>query len=138
MATVPAGSTLRRRGAAALLVAVASLARAEPPCDADVGAEAFATKCATCHTVAAGQNGPVGPSLYGVVGRRPASAPGFTYSAAMAGRTEPWSAAMLDWFLLDPPARVPGTLMAFSGLKNDGARAAVICFLATLGQSPTH
>ena len=79
-----------------------------------------------------GQNGPAGPSLYGVVGRRPASAPGFTYSAAMASRSEQWSVATLDWYLLDPPARVPGTYMAFSGLRNDGARAAVICFLGPL------
>lgn len=130
----PASGCSLRAGAAALLGLVALNARAGPPCDIRAGAEVFATKCATCHTVDLGQNGPVGPSLYGIVGRRPASTSGFTYSAAMASRMEPWSAATLDWFLLDPPARVPGTNMAFSGLKNDGARAAVICFLGTLGE----
>jgi len=127
-----------RAGAAALLGLMASAVRAEPPCDVRAGAEVFATKCATCHTAVAGQNGPVGPSLHGIVGRRPASTPGFTYSAAMASRAEPWSAATLDWYLFDPPARMPGTYMAFSGLKNDGARAAVICFLSTLGQTLTR
>jgi cytochrome c len=131
MAAVAAGSMRRRRGATgALLVAVASLARAEPPCDANAGAEVFATKCATCHTALAGQNGPVGPTLFGVVGRRPASIAGFSYSSAMNDRREPWTRASLDWFLFDPPNRIPGTLMAFSGLKNDSARAAVICYLA--------
>ncbi len=128
----------RRAGAAALLTMAASTAFAKPPCDVRTGADVFATKCATCHSFVAGQNGPAGPSLYGVVGRRPASAPGFTYSAAMASRTEPWSTATLDWYLLDPPARVPGTYMAFSGLRNDGARAAVICFLGTLDQTVTR
>ena len=131
------GATAAAVSAAALLVAVASTARAEPPCDVRAGAEVFATKCGACHTAVPGQNGPAGPSLHGVVGRRPASTPGFAYSAAMASRTEAWSAATLDWYLDDPPARVPGTTMAFSGLKNDGARTAVICFLKTLDNPPT-
>lgn len=130
MTTLLAGSARRCCGAAALLVATASLASAEPSCDANAGAEVFVNKCGTCHTALAGQNGPVGPTLFGVVGRRPASIAGFSYSSAMSSRREPWTPAALDWFLFDPPSRLPGTLMAFSGLKNDTARAAVICYLA--------
>jgi cytochrome c len=120
-------------GASALLLAVASLACAQAPCDANLGAEVFVTKCATCHTVQSGQNGAAGPSLYGVVGRRPASVAAFSYSSSMTDRRELWTSATLDWFLVDPPNRVRGTYMAFSGLKNDSARAAVICYLATQG-----
>jgi cytochrome c len=120
-------------GASALLLAVASLACAQAPCDATMGAEVYVTKCGACHTVLSGQNGAVGPSLYGIVGRRPASVAAFSYSPSMTDRRELWTPATLDWFLVDPPNRVPGTYMAFSGLKNDPARAAVICYLATLG-----
>ncbi len=137
MIRVSAFQYIRLAGAAALLVSAASIASAGSPCDIRAGAEVFATKCATCHTVVPGQNGPAGPNLHGVVGRRPARAPGFAYSAAMASRTEAWTAATLDWYLIDPPARVPGTTMAFSGLKNDDARAAVLCFLQTLDNTPT-
>jgi len=135
MVTGPDSRAVRRIGATVLLIAVASLARAEPPCDATAGAEVFATKCATCHTVLAGQNGPVGPSLFGVVGRRPASVGGYAYSPSMSSRREPWTLAVLDWFLIDPLGRVPGTNMAFTGLKNDSARAAVICYLADQGRA---
>jgi cytochrome c len=106
--------------------------RAADTCDVAAGADIYAAKCALCHSVVENQNGTVGPSLYGVVGRRPAKAPQFAYSASLAALTEVWSTARLDWFLLDPPTRVPGTYMAFSGLRNDSARAAVICYLGTL------
>jgi cytochrome c len=105
-------------------------------CDIDAGAEVFDAKCATCHSIMTGQPGSLGPNLFGIVGRRPASVPGFSYSAALRARTELWTPAALDWYLIDPPARIPGTYMAFSGLKNDVARAVVICFLKAFGDAP--
>ena len=111
--------------------------RAADVCDVAAGADVYATKCALCHSVVENENGAVGPGLYGVVGRQPAKAPQFAYSAALGALTEAWSAARLDWFLRDPLTRVPGTYMAFSGLANDSARAAVICFLGTLRSTTT-
>jgi cytochrome c len=113
-----------------------SASRAAQSCDADAGAEVFAVKCATCHSIVKDQPGALGPNLLGIVGRRPASVLGFSYSAALRTRTELWTPALLDWYLIDPPDRVPGTYMAFSGLKNDAARAAVICFLETAAGTP--
>ena len=117
---------------------VASNAHADESCDARPGAEVYATKCAVCHSLIAGEPGAVGPSLFGIVGRRPASVPGFVYSAAMKSRSDLWTPATLDWYLIDPPGRVPGTYMAFSGLKSSAARAALICFLGTVRKSLTH
>lgn len=113
----------------AALLGVATAVQAAAPCETERGAVVFADKCAICHSAEPTGRSIVGPPLFGIVGRRPASIAGFAYSAAMASRTDPWSPALLDWYLLDPPGRVPGTYMAFSGLKNDAARAAVICFL---------
>ncbi len=73
----------------------------------------------------------MGPPLFNVVDRRPASIPGFAYSEPMRARTDIWTVAALDWFLSDPPNRVPGTYMAFLGIKRDSARADLICYLQT-------
>ncbi|QUD90306.1 c-type cytochrome [Phenylobacterium montanum] len=116
---------------AGALLAATSGAQANPSCDARPGADIYSAKCATCHSIVKDQPGTVGPSLWGVIGRRPASERGFAYSAAMSARKDRWSPAVIDWFLTDPPGRVPGTYMAFSGLKDAAARAAVICFLGT-------
>ncbi len=110
----------------------AATSEAAEPCGVEAGAEIYSAKCSLCHSVVENQNGTIGPSLYGVVGRRPGRAPGFNYSAALISLAEIWSPKRLDWFLQDPPTRVPGTLMAFSGLRSDDARFAVICYLASL------
>ncbi len=49
--------------------------------DAEAGKKVF-NKCAACHSVEAGKN-KVGPSLFGVVGRKAGSVEGYNYSAAM-------------------------------------------------------
>jgi cytochrome c len=115
-----------------LTVLGAATSEAVEPCDVEAGAEIYSAKCALCHSVALNQNGTVGPSLYGVVGRPPGGAPGFNYTAALTKLAGIWSRERLDWFLQDPSGRVPGTLMAFSGLHKDEARSAVICYLASL------
>jgi cytochrome c len=43
-----------------------------------------------------------------------------------------WSREKLDRYLIDPQAMVPTTYMAFTGLKRDTDRGAVICFLESL------
>ncbi|MGO9392588.1 c-type cytochrome [Rhodoblastus sp.] len=98
--------------------------------DADAGKKVF-NKCAVCHTAVAGKNG-LGPSLFGVVGRPSASAPGFNYSDAMKGAGKTWDDATLDAYLADPKAVVPGNKMAFAGLPKPEDRANVIAYLATL------
>jgi len=102
------------------------------PCNPEQGADVYANKCAICHSVVEGHNGVVGPSLFGIIGRIPARAPAFSYSASMTNLKDPWTERRIDWFLQDPPARVPGTYMAFTGLRDPAARAAVVCYLVRL------
>jgi cytochrome c len=99
--------------------------------DADAGARVFKTQCGTCHAVVAGRN-LVGPSLFGVVGRKAGDLPGFRYSAANKGADFVWDEARLDPYLANPKAVIPGTSMLYAGLKNDEQRADVIAYLATL------
>lgn len=106
--------------------------------DAAAGAKA-AKVCAACHNFDAAGTNKVGPGLWGVVGRKPASHPGFTYSAGMtdfAGSHDAWTDEMLDAYLADPKKEVPGNKMAFAGLKKPDVRADVIAYLRTLSDSP--
>ena len=74
----------------------------------------------------------VGPTLKGVVGRKVASVEGYKYSDAMKafGATGAvWDEATLAAYLPDPRAYVPGTKMAFAGLKNPQEVADIIAYL---------
>lgn len=96
--------------------------------------EALFGRCAVCHTVEPGKH-KLGPSLAGVVGRAAASAKGFSYSPAMKAHGDAgvvWAADTLDPYLADPRGVVPGTRMAFPGLKDETDRADVIAYLETL------
>lgn len=118
-----------------LLIAVAPLALAfAAPARADGDAAAgkivFA-KCAICHTTDPAKKG-IGPTLFGVVGRKSATVPGYAYSEAMKSVNVTWDPATLDKYLTNPRAMVPGTKMLFPGLPKEEDRANVIAYLATL------
>jgi cytochrome c len=94
-------------------------------------APAAFNQCKACHKVEAGKNG-VGPSLFGVFGRKAGSAEGFSYSPAMASAGFNWDAAKLTAYIADPKATVPGNKMAFAGLKKPEDVAAVVEYLKGL------
>ena len=101
--------------------------------DAQKGQQVF-KQCALCHTNEAGKN-KVGPSLFGVIGRKAGTEPGFSYSSSMkefgeSGHT--WTPEQLDSYLVDPRKVVTGTKMIFPGLKKEDDRQNVIAYLETL------
>jgi cytochrome c len=125
----------------------ASTAAAAPPAPAPIGlllatadpahGEAYTHKiCIACHNFQEGQANKVGPLLYGVVGRDKASAPGYTYSAALKSKGGKWTFADLNTWLTKPSAYAPGTKMAYAGIENDKTRADVIDYLRTLSANP--
>jgi cytochrome c len=97
--------------------------------DAAKGEKVFA-QCRACHVAEPGVNR-VGPSLWGVVGRTAGSIEGFRYSKANQNSGLVWSEEQLFTYLEAPQRTIPGTIMAFGGLKNPQDRADIIAFLKT-------
>lgn len=95
--------------------------------DAAKGKRVFA-QCMTCHTVQEGRNN-VGPSLYQIVGRHSGMVEGFAYSDANKNANVTWTEDNLFTYLEKPQAFIPGTIMAFPGLRNPQDRADVIAYL---------
>lgn len=111
--------------------ASATAARATPTPVAAAGPPESFKQCAICHKVEPGQHG-LGPSLAGVFGARSAHAGGFNYSDAMESANLTWNQATLDRYLANPQGVVPGTTMAFAGVKDAAKRAEIIAYLKTL------
>jgi cytochrome c len=92
--------------------------------------------CTSCHTFDQGGQDRTGPGLWGVVGRNVASHGSFAYSSAIRAQSGNWTYERLDHWLANPAKAVPGTKMAFAGLRRPEDRANVIAFLSTLSTSP--
>jgi cytochrome c len=116
---------------ASVLILSAAGVRAQ---SAESGERVFNQQCKTCHTVEKDGKSPVGPNLFGVVGRKAATVPGYDYSDAMKKSDITWDEATLGEYLKDPKAKVPGGKMAFVGLKRPPQIADVIAYLKKAGQ----
>ncbi|MGN6356887.1 MAG: c-type cytochrome [Novosphingobium sp.] len=88
-------------------------------------------QCVACHSPKAGVNG-VGPSLFGVVGRKAGTLPGYAYSEALKTWGKTLTPEELDKWLTAPMQDVPGTKMVFPGMPDAAKRKEVIDYLATL------
>lgn len=84
--------------------------------------------CRSCHVLEEGVNR-VGPSLYNVVGRKSGTVAGFSYSDANKNSGVTWTTDVLFEYLKDPKGFMPGTKMAFPGIKNDQDRANLVAYL---------
>jgi len=101
------------------------------PTTAAVTEPATFAQCKACHSVEPGKNG-IGPSLAGIWGEKAGAVPGFDFSDAMKESGLTWNQANLDKFLADPRGTVPGTKMAFGGLKDAAKRQEVINYIKGL------
>jgi cytochrome c len=115
--------------ALAALSIVAIPARAD---DAAEGEKVFKRVCAACHIATAEGPKRLGPTLHGLVGRKSGSVDGFRYSEGNKKVNLTWTPEVLNKYLEDPKAMVPGTTMAFAGLKKHEEREHIIAYLRTL------
>lgn len=102
---------------------------------ADKGAS-VAKKCAACHTFEKGGANKIGPNLYGIVGRALGTVDGFAYSGALKDKGGNWDFEALNAFVTKPKDFIPGTKMAFPGIKKPDQRADLLLYLREQADSP--
>lgn len=71
----------------------------------------------------------VGPNLHGLFGRKTGSVEGFSYTQANVNKGITWDEETLFEYLENPKKYIPGTKMAFAGLKKDKDRNDLITYL---------
>ena len=96
-------------------MAATSAARAQ---DAAAGETSF-KKCTPCHSIGDGAKNKVGPELNGIDGRHSGTAEGYSYSDANKNSGITWNKDQFLEYIKDPKAKIPGTKMAFAGIKNE-------------------
>ena len=110
--------------------------RLAQPADAVFGERVF-RQCAPCHNRAPDASHRVGPNLWGIVGADAARHPDFSYSRALERADLVWEETVLDAYLLEPQAVVPGGRMAYQGMPSEADRRDIIAYLRTLQDDPS-
>ncbi|KAL8659898.1 MAG: hypothetical protein Q9221_005855 [Calogaya cf. arnoldii] len=97
--------------------------------DQKKGANLFKTRCAQCHNLGEGEGNKVGPNLHGLFGRKTGQVEGFSYTDANKAKGIEWNQDTLFEYLENPKKYIPGTKMAFGGLKKPKDRNDLITHL---------
>jgi len=100
------------------LVVIGSSASAALAQDVAAGKTSF-NKCMACHAIGTGAKNKVGPELNGLDGRKSGTAPDYSYSDANKNSGITWNETQFEDYIKDPKAKIPGTKMAFAGIKNE-------------------
>ena len=87
--------------------------------DAAAGQAVFKRLCFPCHDAGPGAKVKLGPPLNGLDGRQAGTMAGFNYSDANKNSGIKWSDATFAEYIKNPMQRMPGTRMAFAGIRDD-------------------
>ena len=97
----------------------------------------FETTCTPCHDYDKGgvpDMYGLTLNLYGVVGRKAASVPGFEYSEDLRKSGIVWDEAIIDKFITAPKKLFPGTRMELPGMNDVKTRTGIVRYLRSLSQ----
>jgi cytochrome c len=87
--------------------------------DAAAGETVFKRLCSPCHDIGAEARVKLGPPLNGVDGRKAGTFEGFNYSPANKNSGIDWNHDAFAKYIKAPMQEMPGTRMAFVGIKNE-------------------
>ena len=108
------------------MVLLASVAHAEG--DAKRGQKLY-DECIACHAPERGAQQGVGPSLFGVIGRKAGDNNDFRFSPALKRSGIVWSERELDAYIADPQKKIPANRMPYSGMSNARDRADLLAYI---------
>jgi cytochrome c len=93
----------------------------------------FNDHCRECHSFVKDDNR-LGPSLYGVVGRKAGTEPGFGFTDSLKGSGVTWDESTLDKWIADPQVVIPGNGMSppYGGVADPAIRKRIIAFLKSI------
>ncbi len=103
--------------------------------DAATGEKVFSV-CKACHQVGDTAKNAVGPVLNGLIGRKAGSVEGYSYSDANKKSGITWTEEEFTKYIQDPKGVVPGTKMAFAGVKDPQKIKDLIAYLHTFDKAP--
>ncbi len=96
--------------------------------DAANGEKIFG-QCRACHQVGETAKNSIGPVLNGLFGRKSGSVEGYNYTPANRDSGIVWDEASFSEYINDPRARIPGTKMAYAGIKDEVRIKDLIAYL---------
>ena len=119
-------------GAAIVLAAAATSSFAFAQ-DVAAGKSSF-NKCLACHAIGENAKNKVGPELNGLEGRKAGTVAGYSYTDANKTSGLTWDEATFKEYIKDPKAKIPGTKMAFAGIKKETEINDLWAFVAQFDQ----
>ena len=123
-----------KRMVLAVLFIAAGLGQASAQ-DAAAGEKVFLV-CKACHQLGESAKNAVGPVLNGLFGRKAGAVEGYSYSDGNKHSGITWDDATFSEYIKDPKAKVPGTKMAFAGIKDEQKIKDLIAYLHTYDKAP--
>ncbi len=99
--------------------------------DAAAGEKVF-NKCRACHQIGENAKNGVGPQLNGLIGRKSGTIEGYNYSEANKNSGIVWDEATFRDYIKDPKAKIPGTKMAYAGLKQESEIDSIVAYLKSI------
>ena len=125
-------STVRR-----IVVGLLVLAAVAPPVHAQDPArgEKIYAQCRVCHQVGEGAENQVGPVLNGLFGRKSGTIKGYNYTDANKNSGIVWDEPTFTEYIKNPKAKIPGTKMAYPGLKQENRIPDLIAYLKQFDES---
>lgn len=86
--------------------------------DLAAGEQSF-RKCLPCHAVGPDARHKIGPLLNGLENRKSGTIDGYNYSEANKKAEIVWNEESFKVYIQNPMQRIPGTKMAFAGIRNE-------------------
>jgi cytochrome c len=102
--------------------------------DAAAGEQVFRRLCSPCHDIGPDAKIKLGPPLNAIDGRKAGTYEGFNYSPVNKSSGITWSEQAFDKYIRAPMQEMPGTRMAFVGIKNDKDITDVWAYLKQFGR----